>query len=103
MIKDRRQLSDDGLLSVVVTIDEAHREVNCAPNIISRGFIYLKDHNKMVKDMQEIVIKSLDKYLEPDKKLNINGMKIEVTRQLKNYISQQTNRNPMIMPVIMVL
>ncbi len=103
VIKDRRQLSDDGLLSVIVTIDEVHREVNCAPNIISRGFIYLKNHDKMIKDMQEIVIHALDKYLEPDKKLNINGMKIEVTRQLKNYVGQQTNRNPMIMPVIMVL
>ncbi|MBI9010399.1 MAG: ribonuclease J [Tenericutes bacterium] len=103
VIKDRRELSDDGLLSVIITIDEKNREVACAPNIVSKGFIFVKDHENMVKDMQEKVIKACDKFLEPSKKLNINGMKIEVTRVLKTYVGKETNKTPMIMPVIMVL
>jgi len=103
VIKDRRDLSDDGLLSVIITIDQEHKEVICSPNIVSKGFIYVKDHQQMIKDMQEIVIESANKFLDPDKKLNIGGMKLEITKQLKNYIVKHTKRNPMIMPVIMVL
>ncbi len=57
----------------------------------------------MIKDMQEKVIKACDKFLDPKKKLNINGMKIEVSRVLKNYVGRETNKTPMVMPVIMVL
>ena len=103
VIKDRRELSDDGLLSIVVTIDEEHKEVICSPNIVSRGFIYIKDHGQMIKDMQEIVIESANKYLDVTKKININGMKNDITRSLKNYVLKQTKRTPVIMPVIMVL
>ncbi|XMB71964.1 ribonuclease J [Mycoplasmatota bacterium WC30] len=103
VIKDRRELSEDGLLSVIITISEKRHEISCTPNIISKGFIYIKDHLVMVKDMQEIVIKTCDRFLNPEKKININGMKIEVSKALKLYINKQTKRNPMIMPVIMVL
>ena len=103
VIKDRRDLSDDGLLSVIITIDEKNREVACAPNIVSKGFIFVKDHEHMIKDMQEKVIKACDRFLDQNKKLNINGMKLEVTRTLKQYVGRETNKNPMIMPVIMVL
>ena len=103
VIKDRRELSDDGLLSVIVTIDEEHREVSCTPNIVSKGFIYLKDDSKMIEEMQKLIIDIADKYLDPDKKLNINGMKNDISKSLKNYVMKQTKRTPMIMPVIMVL
>ncbi len=103
VIKDRRELSDDGLLSVILTIDEEHREVSCVPNIVSKGFIYIKNHAKMISEMQELVINVTDKYLDPDKKLNINGMKNEITKALKSYVIRHTKRTPMIMPVIMVL
>lgn len=103
VIKDRRELSEDGLLSVIITIDEEHHEFSCTPNIVSKGFIYIKDHQKMIKEMQELVLDVGDRFLDPDKKLNINGMKNEITKALKNYVSRQTKRSPMIMPVIMVL
>jgi ribonuclease J len=103
VIKDRRELSDDGLLSVIITVDEKNREIACAPNIVSKGFIFVKDHEHMIKDMQEKVIKACDRFLDQKKKLNINGMKIEVTRVLKQYVGKETNKSPMIMPVIMVL
>lgn len=103
VIKDRRELADDGLLSVIITINEKNREVECAPNVVSRGFIYVKNFDKMTKDIQEVTIKACDKFLDYGKKLNINGIKIEVTKALKTYINKTTKRSPMIMPVIMVL
>ena len=103
VIKDRRELSEDGLLSVILTISQDNYEVMCTPNIISRGFIYLKDSDKMTKDMQEIILDVTEKYLNPKHKLNISGMKNDIIKNLRKYISDETKREPMIMPVIMVL
>ena len=103
VIKDRRELSEDGLLSIVMTINPVRKEVICTPNIISRGFIFIKDNQKMIKDIQEISLDVTDKYLNTSKKLNINGMKNELVKVLKSYVYKETKRSPMIMPVIMIL
>lgn len=103
VIKDRRELSEDGLLSVILTISQANYEVMCTPNIISRGFIYLEENDKITKDMQEIILDVTEKYLNPKHKLNMTGMKNEIIKNLRKYILEETRREPMIMPVIMVL
>ncbi len=103
VIKDRRELSEDGLLSIILTISQETYEVMCTPNIVTKGFIYIKDNDKMMKDMQEITLDSTEKYLNPKHKLNINGMKNDIIRSLRKYIYDETKRQPMIMPVIMVL
>jgi ribonuclease J len=103
VLKDRRELSEDGLLSVILTISQENYEVMCTPNIISRGFIYLKENDKMTKDMQEIILDVTDKYLNPKHKLNMSGIKNDIIKSLRKYISEETRREPMIMPVIMVL
>ena len=103
VIKDRRELSEDGLLSVILTISQANYEVMCTPNIISRGFIHLEENDEMIKDIQEIVLDVTEKYLNPKHKLNISGIKNEIIKSLRKYINDETRREPMIMPVIMVL
>jgi ribonuclease J len=103
VIKDRRELSEDGLLSVVMTINQIRKEVICTPTIISKGFIFMKDNEQMIKDLQEIALDVTDKYLIQNKKLNINGMKNDLSKTMAKYIFQKTSREPMVMPVIMVL
>ncbi len=103
VIKDRRELSEDGLLSVVLTINQERKEVICTPTIISKGFIYFKDNETMVKTLQTLSLDVTDKYLAFGKKINISGMKTELIKTLGKYILDKTNRQPMIMPVIMVL
>ncbi len=103
VIKDRRDLSEDGLLSVVMTINQIRKEVICTPTIISKGFIYMRDNEQMIKDLQEIALDVTDKYLTGGKKLNISGMKNDLIKTIGKYIHQKTSRDPMIMPVIMVL
>ncbi|MFA6648375.1 MAG: ribonuclease J, partial [Candidatus Izemoplasmatales bacterium] len=68
VIKDRRELSEDGLLSVILTVSQANYEVMCTPNIISRGFIHLEENDEMIKDIQEIVLDVTEKYLNPKHK-----------------------------------
>ena len=104
VIKDRRELADDGLLSVVITISQDKYEVICTPNIISKGFIFVKDNFQMIKEMKKIVLDSSRKFLNPNnKKLNINGIKNDVSKALGAYIKNETSREPMIMPIVMIL
>ncbi len=103
VIKDRRELSEDGLFSVVMTINQERREVICTPSIVSKGFIFMKDNQQMIKDLQALALDVTDKYLATGKKLNISGMKNDLTKALGKYIFQKTSREPMVMPVIMVL
>lgn len=103
VIKDRRELSEDGLFSVIMTINQERREVICVPSIVSKGFLFMRDNEGMTRDLQELALDVTDKYLIPGKKLNISGMKNDLTKTLGKYIFQKTGREPMVMPVIMVL
>jgi len=103
VIKDRRELSEDGLLSVVMTINQDRKEVICTPSVISRGFIYFKDNEQMIKVLQTMSLDVTDRYLNTGKKINISGMKNDLIKTLGKYILDKTGREPMIMPVIMVL
>ena len=103
VIKDRRELSEDGLLSVVLTINQERKEVICTPTVISKGFIYFKDNETMIKNLQALSLDVTDRYLNLGKKINISGIKNDLIKTLGKYIQDKTNREPMIMPVIMVL
>jgi ribonuclease J len=103
VIKDRRELSEDGLLSVILTINQERREVICVPTIVSRGFLFMRDNDQMIKKLQELSLDVTDRYLMPSKKININGMKNDLAKTLGRYVKDKTNRDPMVMPVIMVL
>ncbi|MDP2426436.1 MAG: hypothetical protein Q8M70_08790, partial [bacterium] len=93
----------DGLLSVIMTINQERREVICVPTIVSKGFIFMRDNDQMIRKLQELSLDVTDRYLAPSKKININGMKNDLSKTLARYIKDKTNREPMVMPVIMVL
>lgn len=103
VIKDRRELSEDGLLSVIMTINQERREVICVPTIVSKGFIFMRDNEQMIKELQALSLDVTDRYLGAGKKINISGMKNDLTKTLARYVADKTNREPMVMPVIMVL
>jgi ribonuclease J len=103
VIKDRRELADDGLLSIIMTINQERREVICEPTVVSKGFLFARDNDTMIRKLQELALDVTDRYLAPSKKININGMKNDLAKTILRYVKEKTNREPMIMPVIMVL
>ncbi|MDD4355538.1 MAG: ribonuclease J, partial [Candidatus Izemoplasmatales bacterium] len=102
VIKDRRELAEDGLLSIILSLALERREVVCHPSIVSQGFLFMKDESQMIKELQSLALDVTDKYLAPGKKININVLKTDLSRTLSRYIQQKTDREPMIMPVIMI-
>ncbi len=100
VLKDRKILSEDGLLSVVITIDEKKRKRIGESVIVSRGFVYMKEQTKLTKDLSkkvdDMVTSTLDKY----DTIKTGLIKRDIIRLLNDYIFTKTERNPMILPVV---
>ena len=100
VLRDRKHLSEDGLMVVVVTMDRETGKLVSGPDIISRGFVYVRMAEDLMGEAREVVLKAL---LECEEK-NItswNFIKNVIKDTLKNYLWQKTKRSPMILPIIM--
>ena len=103
VIRDRRLLSEDGLLSAIVTINQKTLEVITKPVIISRGFIYMREHTDFTSELSEIVKELVTNKLANMKKVNISLLKRDISKLLTDFIYEKTERSPMIMPVVMIV
>lgn len=99
VIRDRKILSNDGLLAVIINVDLRSKEVLKKPNIISRGFIYLKDSQELVEEIETETVNFILEMLKTTK--NIVQIKNELIDYLTNLIYDRIQRKPMIIPVIM--
>ncbi|HIW11897.1 MAG TPA: ribonuclease J [Candidatus Salinicoccus stercoripullorum] len=99
VLRDRRLLSEDGIFIAVITIDPKARKIMAGPEIQSRGFVYVKESEDLLKDAEErvynIVLDSLD-----EKKLEWSTLKQSIRDDLGKYLYENTKRRPMIIPII---
>ncbi|WP_017548555.1 ribonuclease J [Salinicoccus carnicancri] len=99
VLRDRRLLSEDGIFIAVITIDPKERRIMAGPEIQSRGFVYVKESEDLLKDAEErvynIVLDSLD-----EKKLEWSTLKQSIRDDLGKYLYENTKRRPMIIPII---
>jgi ribonuclease J len=103
VIRDRKMLSEDGLLTAIVTIDKKNMRQIGKPVIVSRGFIHMKENEELTTEMTNITEQEANRKLKNLTTLNIGVLKKSITKVLNNYIYTKTERNPMIMPVVMVV
>ena len=99
VLRDRRLLSQDGLVVVCITLSGTDGSLLTEPDIISRGFVYMKDNEELIKDSKQIVHELLDD-LSRDKLRDWAYIKNEIKRQLKEFLYAKTKRTPMILPMI---
>ncbi|KMK77270.1 ribonuclease J [Alkalihalobacillus pseudalcaliphilus] len=100
VLRDRRLLSKDGILVVVVTLNKKTSQIVSGPNIISRGFVYVRESEKLLEDANELVSGILQKCMTE----NVNewsSLKSNVREGLSRYLFEKTKRRPMILPIIM--
>lgn len=100
VLRDRQHLSQDGLIVVVVTIDAETGSVVAGPDVISRGFIYMKESEVLIEEIKFILRKQLQTY-EANGMKDWNVIKSGLKDSLKNFLFEKTKRNPMILPVVM--
>lgn len=98
VLRDRQHLSQDGLIIVVITMDQ-NGEVVSGPEIISRGFVYVRESENLMDDVKKTVQRELDKCANKGIR-DWSGIKSNLKDGLRDYIFAKTKRNPMILPII---
>lgn len=99
VLRDRKLLSQDGLFIVVVTISKETGELVSGPEIISRGFVYMRESTDLLDSAREIVIDVVND-CERNKVTEWTMIKQRIKKALRNHLYDHTKRNPMILPVI---
>lgn len=100
VLRDRRQLSQDGIMIVVVTIDKDTCTVVSGPDIVSRGFVYVREAEGLMEPAKEKVQQALDK-CEQSNVSEWSVIKSAVRDSLGRFLYEKTRRRPMILPIIM--
>ncbi len=99
VLRDRRLLSQDGLVVVCITLSSIDGALLTEPDIISRGFIYMKDNEDLINHSKQMVQTFIEK-LSSDKLRDWPYIKNEIRHQLKEFLYAKTKRTPMILPMI---
>lgn len=99
VLRDRKRLSEDGLIIIVMTLDKETGKVISGPDIVSRGFVYVRESEELMTGARNVITEALKK-LEEREVREWSTIKNEVKDSLKDYLYQNTKRNPMILPII---
>lgn len=100
VLRDRQHLSENGLLVVVLTLEKGSNMILAGPDIVSRGFVYVRESENLMDECREIVNIALDRLY--DRGITDWGrMKTEIKDALNDFLWKKTKRNPMILPIIM--
>jgi ribonuclease J len=100
VLRDRRLLSQDGILIVVVTIDKHRKQIAAGPEIISRGFVYVRESERLLEEATDIVKQILDKCMR-EQMTEWSSLKSSMREILHQFLFEKTKRKPMILPIIM--
>ena len=100
VLRDRQHLSQDGLIIIVLTMDSSTGEVVAGPDVISRGFVYVRESENLMDEVKAVVRKEIKK-CEENGVRDWSTIKSSVRDNLKDYVFAKTKRNPMIIPIIM--
>ncbi len=101
IIRERKMLSDDGLFALIITIDTKAKTIPIEPQVVSRGFIYMKDSEELTKSFVEATKAYLLSQMQDAKAINLLTLKYGLTEELNNIIYKKTDRKPMVIPIFM--
>lgn len=100
VLRDRQHLAQDGLIIVVTTIESESGAVVAGPDIVSRGFVYVRESEALMEEARQLVKKTLDDCQEKGVR-EWSALKVSIKDQLSSFIYKKTKRDPMILPIIM--
>ncbi len=101
VLRDRKLLSLDGLFVSIVAISRQTGEIVSGPEILSRGFVYMKEAENLLDEAKAIVRETVEDSLLEDRFSDSANMKNRIRKALNTYLYTRTKRSPMILPVIL--
>ena len=100
VLRDRKHLAQDGLIIVVIGVNRADNEIVSGPELISRGFVYVRESEELMDEARLLLTDALDQCSAADLH-DWNALKAKLRDVLSDYIFHKTKRSPMILPIIM--
>ena len=100
VVKDRVLLAEEGLVAVVLTIDKRNGNLLTSPDIISRGFIYMKDNEELMNAFREELRRAVTQRF---KRVDLDRFKAELKDYVTHFLYEQTQRSPIVIPVVNVI
>ena len=100
VLRDRKLLADEGMVVVVMTLSAENAQLISGPDIISRGFVYEKENDKLIDELRRVAMESVS-YCEDNGITDWASIKSRVKSGLSGYLFKKTRRSPMILPIIM--
>ena len=100
VLRDRQHLAEDGIIIVVLTLERRTNRLLAGPDIVSRGFVYVRESEELMDDARKAVSEALEKCLK-GRHTDLNKIKLVIRDAMNDYIWKKTKRRPMVIPIIM--
>jgi len=100
VLRDRLSLSEDGMFVIIATINPKNGKLRKSPDIISRGFVYLRENQQLLSEARVLIKKTVEKQTEGMNPLDLEIVKEELTDVVSGFLMQKTQKSPMVIPVL---
>ena len=101
VIRDRRMLAEDGMFIVMVIVDGKTGKLKKSPDLISRGFVYLKENQELLRQARIIIKKTIEETTNGANPINCDYIKGAVTDEVSKFLFQKTAKRPLVIPVLL--
>ena len=100
VLRDRTSLSEDGMFVIIATVNTKTGKLRKSPDIISRGFVYLRENQQLLSEARVLIKRTVEKNTENMNPIDLDLIKDELADTVSGFLMQKTNKNPMVIPVL---
>ena len=100
VLRDRQSLAEDGMFVIIATVNTKNGKLRKSPDIISRGFVYLRENQQLLSEARILIKKTVEKQTEHMNPLDLEYVKDELTNVVSGFLMQKTHKTPMVIPVL---
>ncbi len=101
VLRDRQRLAEDGILIVVLTLEKGSNQLLAGPDIVSRGFVYVRESEGLMEEARQVVTEAVEDCLENQRNADWSKIKLVIRDTMNEFFWKRTKRKPMILPIIM--
>ena len=101
VLRDRQHLAEDGILIVVLTLERGSNQLLAGPDIVSRGFVYVRESEGLMEEARQILTDAVEDCLTHQRNADWSKIKLVIRDKMNDFIWRRTKRKPMILPIIM--
>ena len=101
VLRDRQHLAEDGIMIVVLTLEKGSNQLLAGPDIVSRGFVYVRESESLMEEARKVLTEAVEDCLTHQRNADWSKIKLVIRDTMNDFIWKRTKRRPMILPIIM--